>query len=92
MSTTLSDHTPLPNHKLSTWMFAADHAVWALECRISDSEARGFDVSYDRKHLENMRDLHMFLKMGWDIWMSDLGSTMADMEERLDALEVKTNV
>jgi hypothetical protein len=92
MSAPLSDHVALPYEKLSRWMFAASHAAWALECRIEDSKARGFDTSYDQLHLEAMQDLHMFLKMSWDGWMDSLDAALNDMEIRLDALEVKTNV
>lgn len=91
MNTAFLDHTSIPNHKLSTWMFAADHAAWVLECRIKDSQARGFDASYDQLQLEAMQDLHMFLKMSWDTWMHDIEATLTDVGERLDALEVKTH-
>ena len=53
----------------------------ALQARIVDYEARGWNASYDMRQLEQLDDMEMFLKMSWDQWMDDLGSSQTVMEE-----------
>ena len=53
----------------------------ALQARIVDYEAKGWNASYDMRQLEQLEDMEMFLKMSWDQWMDDLGSSQTVMEE-----------
>jgi hypothetical protein len=76
MNTPISETTPVPNENLSKWLFAVRHCIWAIKCRVRDAELAGFDATYDRRHLETMEDLEMFLKMSWDKWLDDLDAVV----------------
>jgi len=73
--------TALPNEKLTPWWLAVGWARTVLQARIVDYEAKGWNASYDMRQLEQLEDMEMFLKMSWDQWMDDLGSSQTVMEE-----------
>lgn len=73
--------TPVPNDKLTPWWLAVGHAKILLQDRIDQNEALGVLSSYDKRQLERLEDLEMFLQMSWDAWMGGLETKQTVVEE-----------
>ena len=77
----MADTTPLPNSKLTPWWLAVGHAISLLRQRIAENEANGALCGYDKRQLERLEDMEMFLQMSWDIWMRPPGIGQTAVEE-----------
>ena len=52
-----------------------------LQDRIDQNEALGVLSSYDKRQLERLEDMEMFLQMSWDVWMGGLETKQTVAEE-----------
>lgn len=72
--------TPVPNTKLSTWLFAVQHAQHILRQRIAASELGGFSIEYDQSQLKTLDDLQQFLAMSWTDYMDKIEANIKELE------------
>lgn len=72
--------TPVPNHKLSHWLFAVQHCQHVLRQRIVTAEQQGFSSDYDQSQLETLNDLQQFLAMSWSDYMDKIEANIKELE------------
>lgn len=72
--------TPVPNTKLSAWLFAVQHAQFILRQRIAASELGGVSIEYDQSQLKTLDDLQQFLAMSWTDYMDKIEANIKELE------------
>lgn len=79
----ITTHTPIPNDKLSPWLFAVRHAQAVLNWRITHAEENGLPCGYDRMQLDGLDDLEQFLSMSWTDYMDKLEDNIKELTEAM---------